>query len=138
MSVACCRGPYRHTNKFTIIHFLMMEMFQKDLFTSIHFAKILCMQSWGFRIKRCQKLIKLLIDNIWVSAHKRHCYYYTWNRKSARSMLLIPGDRAPTTEFCILQLLLHADFTRCIPHVMMVSTWLSNTKCIIICHGINA
>ena len=49
---------------------------------------------------------------------------------------LIPGDRVPATQSCILQLLLHADFTRCIPHVMRVSTWLSYTKCIIIGHGI--
>ena len=51
---------------------------------------------------------------------------------------LIPGDRVPATYFCILQLLLHADFTRRIQHVVMVSTWLSYTKGIIIGHGINA
>ena len=48
------------------------------------------------------------------------------------------GDCVPTTQFCILQLLVHDDFTRCIQHVTMVSTWLSCTKCMIIGHGINA
>ena len=64
MSAACCAGRCRHTSKFTIMHFLT-ELYQKDLLGSVHFGQISCMQSWGLRIKHWQKLIKLLIDNIW-------------------------------------------------------------------------
>ena len=57
MSADCCAVHYRHTIKFTIIHF-MTELYQKDLLGSVNFAEISCMQSWGFRIKHRQKLIK--------------------------------------------------------------------------------
>ena len=39
MSAACCKGRYRHTNKFIIIHFDDGNVSEGFLFSSVHLFK---------------------------------------------------------------------------------------------------
>ena len=58
MSAHCCTGRDRHTNMLTIIHFDDGEV-SEGFYIPVFNAKSPCMQSWGFRKKRYQELIKV-------------------------------------------------------------------------------
>ena len=58
MSAACCTGCYRHTNKFTIIHFD-----DGNVSEGFYFRVFICLNITYAKLrvqnKRCQKLMKV-------------------------------------------------------------------------------